>query len=358
MHQSHPARPAAGRTVRAGVLAAAIAAAAVATAPQAASAATVSQSGGVVTYQASPGEVNQVFPFVENGFVRVRETNQATPLAAGAGCRIVSDRIAQCDGSGARVNVNLGDRDDVYYGTGAGLVPATVNAGDGDDVLIDGDGAARREIYSGGTGVDTAAYFLENRPVALSLDGAANDGEAGEGDLVASDVENLTGGAERDTLTGNAADNHLRGERGDDRLSGAGGADTFEEGPTASGADVIAGGSGTDRVRYEERTAAGVRVTLDGTGDDGQAGERDNVQPDVENISGTRFADTLLGSDLANSISGLGGNDGLNPLGGSDRVFGGDGDDRINVRDGVRDLARGSAGTDTFTRDTVDDVIA
>jgi Ca2+-binding RTX toxin-like protein len=102
---------------------------------------------------------------------------------------------------------------------------------------------------------------------------------------------------------------------------------------------------------------SGVRVTLDGAGDDGQAGEGDNVQPDVENISGTRFADTLLGSSLANSISGLGGNDAINPLGGSDRVFGGDGDDRINVRDGVRDLASGAAGNDTITRDTIDDVI-
>jgi hypothetical protein len=51
---------------------------------------------------------------------------------------------------------------------------------------------------------------------------------------------------------------------------------------------------------------SGVRVTLDGAGDDGQAGEGDNVQPDVENISGTRFADTLLGSSLAQQHLGAG----------------------------------------------------
>jgi Ca2+-binding RTX toxin-like protein len=355
MHHFRLAGTPGNRIVWVGVLAAAIAAAAVV--PQAAAAATVSESSGVVTYQAAPGEVNQVSPFVDGGFVKVRESNAATPLAAGAGCRIVADHIAQCDGSGARVNVNLGDRNDTYFGTGAGFVPATVNGGDGDDVLFDGDGAGRREIYSGGNGIDTANYSLENRAVSLTLDNVANDGEPGEGDLVASDVENLTGGPQSDTLTGNGADNHLRGERGTDRLSGLGGADTFDEGPTASGADIISGGSGTDRVRYDERTVSGVRVTLDGAGDDGQAGEGDNVQPDVENISGTRFADTLLGSSLANSISGLGGNDAINPLGGSDRVFGGDGDDRINVRDGVRDLASGAAGNDTITRDTIDDVI-
>ena len=356
MHQFRFAGMPGSRIARVGVLAAAIAAAAVV--PHTASAATVSESGGVVTYQASPGEVNQVFPFVDGGFVTVREDNAATPLTAGAGCRIVADRVVQCDGSGARVNVNLGDRNDTYFGTGAGLVPTTVNAGDGDDILFDGDGAGRRETYSGGNGNDTANYSLENRPVRLSLDNAANDGEAGEGDFIASDVENLTGGSQSDTLSGDGADNHLRGERGNDRLSGLGGADTFEEGATASGADVMSGGSGTDRVRYDERSAAGVRVTLDGAADDGQAGEADNVQPDVENISGTRFADTLLGSALANSISGLGGNDGINPLGGSDRVFGGDGADRINVRDGVRDLASGAAGNDTITRDTIDDVTA
>ena len=48
----------------------------------------------------------------------------------------------------------------------------------------------------------------------------------------------------------------------------------------------------------------------------------------------------------------------LNPLGGSDRVFGGDGDDRLSVRDGVTDLASGGAGTDTITRDAIDDVVA
>jgi Ca2+-binding RTX toxin-like protein len=290
--------------------------------------------------------------------VKVREANSATPLAAGAGCRIVADHIAQCDGSGTRVLVNLGDGNDTYFGTGAGFVPATVNGGDGNDVMFDGDGAGRREIYSGGNGVDTANYSLESHPVSLSLDNTANDGEAGEGDFVASDVENLTGGAQSDRLTGDNADNHLRGEGGNDRLSGLGGNDTFEEGPTASGADFISGGSGTDRVRYDERTAAGVRVTLDGAGDDGQAGEGDNVQPDVENISGTKFADTLVGSQLANSISGLGGNDGINPLTGSDRVFGGDGDDRINVRDGVQDLVSGGAGNDAITRDAIDRVIA
>jgi Ca2+-binding RTX toxin-like protein len=355
MHHFRLARPGGNRIVVAGVLAAAIAAAAVL--PGAASAATVSESNGVVTYQAAPGEVNQVFPFVDGGFVKVREDNTGTPLAAGAGCRIVVDHIAQCDGSGTRVNVNLGDRNDTYFGTGAGFVPATINGGDGDDVLFDGDGAGRREIYSGGNGNDTANYSLENQPVNLSLDGAANDGEAGEGDLIASDVENLTGGARNDALTGNANNNHLRGEQGNDRLSGLGGADTFDEGPTASGADLITGGSGTDRVRYDERTAAGVRVTLDGAADDGQAGEGDNVEPDVENISGSKFADILLGSALPNSISGLGGNDTLNPLGGADRAFGGDGDDRINVRDGVQDVVSGAAGSDTITRDTIDDVI-
>jgi hypothetical protein len=346
----HSPRAARVAALAAGALSAAAAA------PSAAPAAVVSQANGIVTYQASPGEANQVFPFVENGRVRVREFNPATPLFAGVGCQILSDRLAECGGSGARVVVHLGDLNDTYFGTGTGSVPATVNGDAGNDILVDGAGPARRETYNGGGGSDTAAYFLSNASVRLSLDGLSNDGEAGEGDLIAPDVENLEGGSQADALTGNGAANTLRGNNGADTLTALGGDDRFEEGAATNGADLIVGGANVDRVLYRERTAAGVRVSLDGAADDGQIGEADNILPDVENVTGTRFADTLIGSDLANTFASLGGNDFVDPRAGSDLVFAGDGDDRLQLRDGVRDEGHGNAGNDTIVRDLIDNV--
>ena len=328
--------------------------AAAALAPGTASAAVVSASGGVATYQAAPGEANGVFPLVVNGALQIRETNASVPLAAGQGCVIIAVRTAQCTGAGS-TRVALGDGNDVYYGTGPGFTPAAVDGGPGNDIFFDGDGALRRETYVGGTGTDTANYFLTAAPVRLSLNGVADDGQGGEADFIASDVENLTGGQGADVLTGNDANNSLRGEGGADRLSGLGGNDFFEEGLSASGADLISGGAGTDRVRYAERNV-GVRVSLDGAANDGAPGEGDNVIPDVEQITGSPQADVLIGSSLANTVFGLGGDDTINPLGGADAVHAGDGNDLINSRDGVRDLVRGDAGTDTFQRDLIDDV--
>ena len=233
-------------TRRAAVLAAAAALAAVAV-PQAASAAVVSQSGGVVIYTAANAERNLVFPFVSNGRVRLQETNSATPLSAGLGCTIVSTRVAQC-GSASRVILNLGDADDVYYGTGAGSTPTTVNAGAGNDILFDGAGAARQELYSGGAGRDVANYSLTNAAVSLSLDGRPNDGEAFENDTIASDVEDLTGGAGNDFLIGGAGQNVFHGGRGNDFLNPLG------------GADIVTGDDGDDR--FETRD--GLRDTING----------------------------------------------------------------------------------------------
>jgi Ca2+-binding RTX toxin-like protein len=330
-----------------------MAAIAAVTVPDVAMGAVVSQSGGVVTYQAAPGERNLVGPSVFNGRIRIQESDAATPLSAGLGCSIVSTRVAECAG-GSQVRLNLGDRDDAYYGTGDGSIPSTVNGDAGNDIFYDGAGAARRETYNGGSGVDVVSYFLSSVAVSASLDGQANDGQAGETDLVASDVEDLQGGPGADRLTGNSAANRLRGEGGADRLTALGGNDRFEEGFQASGADLIAGGSGLDLVSYAERSAAGVTVRLDGAAGDGQSGENDNVLPDVERLAGTRFADRLSGSDLANAVSGLAGNDVINPGGGADEVSAGDGDDTINTRDGVRDVVRGNAGLDRFEADSID----
>jgi Ca2+-binding RTX toxin-like protein len=113
-----------------------------------------------------------------------------------------------------------------------------------------------------------------------------------------------------------------------------------------------AGGSGSDLVRYD--LAAGpVTVRIDNQPFDGRRNgivsvDRENVQTDVERVTGTRFADVLAGSGSANvlrgglggdEVSGNGGNDvfqGEAGADGADRYFGGVGTDRIDVGSRVR----------------------
>ena len=61
----------------------------------------------------------------------------------------------------------------------------------------------------------------------VSLDGIANDGAAGEGDNVATTVEQVLGGSGGDTLTGNGAANTLDGRGGGDTIRGGAGNDTL-----------------------------------------------------------------------------------------------------------------------------------
>ncbi|MEY2426502.1 MAG: hypothetical protein QOI61_2074, partial [Actinomycetota bacterium] len=104
-----------------------------------------------------------------------------------------------------------------------------------------GDGA---DVIAGGTATDSVSYAGRSAAVTVRLDGVANDGEAGEGDDVRADVENVTGGNGNDTLVGSASANRLDGGPGADTVSGGGGDDTLIGG---SGFDSLDGGDGVDR---------------------------------------------------------------------------------------------------------------
>ena len=105
------------------------------------------------------------------------------------------------------------------------------------------DGGLGADLLLGGAGTDTADYSARSASVAADPDGAANDGESGEGDLIETDVESFTGGSGDDVLVGATGTNFLVGGAGADTLDGAQGDDDIEGGP---GQDVITGGSGGD----------------------------------------------------------------------------------------------------------------
>ena len=119
-----------------------------------------------------------------------------------------------------------------------------IAGGGGDDMFYSPlrDGA---DDYHGGPGSDTMVYIGRTRPLNISLDNTTNDGEAGEFDLVRSNVENVMGGDGADTLNSFSAFSRLEGFGGADTLIGGDGPDTLIGG---AGADNIQAGAGADVV--------------------------------------------------------------------------------------------------------------
>src|SRR5207247_296219 len=109
----------------------------------------------------------------------------------------------------------------------------TLLGGVGNDTLRS-DSA--ESVMQGGGGFDTADFSSRTKDLVITLDNMANDGEVGEGDNVASDVEKVIGGGGNDRIVGSSAANVLLGLAGNDTLDGGGGNDALFGG---SGNDVL-----------------------------------------------------------------------------------------------------------------------
>ena len=110
----------------------------------------------------------------------------------------------------------------------------------------------------------------------------------------------------------------------------------------------IAGGPGTDTLSYEDRRTAGVSASL-ATGANSD-GDRFTA---MEALEGSRHADTLVGSPLADVLTGLAGNGiagGTEP----DALRAGDGNDTVDALDRVADALDCGEGGDTADLDVVD----
>ncbi|UGS34490.1 hypothetical protein DSM104329_00868 [Capillimicrobium parvum] len=307
-----------------------VVAALLASAPAVAGAATAKIRNGTLTYTAAPGEANVLsVKFASGAFVLSDSGALITP---GTGCtarapaHLVTCSAVDLDGIGAA----LGDGGDALKVDASVPLGVAALGGAGDDVLRGGpqadslsggpgadrlDGAAGADVLRGGDDVDTADYSTRTQAVGVTLDAVAGDGEAGEGDLVDSTVENVTGGAGPDVLVGDAHANRLLGGGGDDTLQGMG------------GADVLDGGGGGNTATYRERTGP-VVASLDDVANDGAPGEKDLLTR-VQNLVGGTGADTLTGSANANRLDGGPGADRLDALAGPDTVRGGTGSDVV-----------------------------
>lgn len=188
------------------------------------------------------------------------------------------------------------------------------------------------------------------------------DGLAGDDTIMGlGGGDTLIGGTGKDTLNGLGGNDLLDGGSGNDRLFGGTGDDFLRPDNGLIGADLIDGGDGLDTVDYGLSGATrGVRIDLRiVTAQDTRGAGKDTIV-NVENIIGTKFNDTLFGSNIANLLSGGEGSDNLDGGDGHDAVEGGSGNDNLNGGIGNDRIApdNGAIGNDVVNGgvgiDTVD----
>ncbi|QGZ41905.1 hemolysin type calcium-binding protein [Pseudoduganella flava] len=231
-----------------------------------------------------------------------------------------------------------GDAGDVFVG-GFGLYGDAgndiVQAGGGDDTIYGSDGA---DTLDGGAGSDLVDYSLAGAGIVVDLASATAVADDKGTDTLVS-IERVRGSAFDDTITGGAGDDWIAGGAGADRLDGGAGIDTASYADEAAG--VIA------------NLATNNATTTTGT----------DTLRNVENLSGSSYADYLTGDTAANLLDGGAGNDVLRGGAGNDTLVGNIGDDTAafsgnladytltTLADGrvlVTDLRAGQDGTDTL----------
>jgi Ca2+-binding RTX toxin-like protein len=213
---------------------------------------------------------------------------------------------------------------------------------DGNDTLLGGEGSDRLD---GGRGADRMIggagedhYVIDNagdRVVETTgggTDEARIDGLARY--TLGAEVEDLTNLVALRVFTGrgNALDNVLSGAAGIDRLFGLDGADRLVGGDGndvlegGAGGDQLVGGRGSDTASY---AGAGAAVTAHLGGFPGGGDAAGDTFDSIENLAGSRFADSLTGNAAANRLSGGAGDDSLAGGGGIDWFVGGLGADTL-----------------------------
>ena len=259
--------------------------------------------GDEVRYAAEPGERNRPVITVAADSVVITD---AVDLDAGRGCVAEAGGAVRCTPTPnleVVIRVLLGDSDDRVRVAGSAF--ATLKGGPGNDRLIGSPDWPRGTLFDGGPG--------------------------------------------------------------NDRMLGGRASDRFVEGSAANGADTMAsllnGAGAVDGVDYSRRRGA-VHVSLDGRRDDGEAGERDLIGPNVHEVEAGHGADVLIGGPENDRLEGHDGRDRLSGKGGDDYL---NGDpwvvelprsaDRVNGGPGD-DILEGGAGPDRINGGLGEDSIA
>jgi Ca2+-binding RTX toxin-like protein len=296
--------------------------------------------------------------------------------------RITPDGTADDGSSGEGDNVQPdnevlvgGSAGDTLIGSEAGETldggkgDDTIEGRGGDDTLRGGAGDEGADIVRGGAGADSVGGgpggdTLDGEAGADSVDGGGGGDNAAGGD----DSDRVSGGPGLDSLSGGPGDDRLRGAAdgligadGADVLRGDDGTDDLDGGPGndtlagGRGPDVLAGAAGDDTADYQD-AGGPVTAKLDGLAGDGEKGEGDLIQADVEGLRGGAGHDLLVGNREPNTIAGGGGADFADGRRGADNLQGGDGSDVVRARDRSDDRVACGASRDLTIVDGLDRV--
>lgn len=256
------------------------------------------------------GDGNDIY-VVDNAFDSVVETNTST---------------SQIDTVKASVSWTLGANLENLVLTGVSDIDGTGNerrnfitGNIANNVL---DGAAGNDSMSGGDGNDT--YYVDNTGDAVietnsnALSGGIDSVHSRLATYtLTSNVENLyIDTPDAANGTGNTLDNTLF---------------------AGTGNNVLDGREGNDTVSFAQ-AQAGVTVTLSTSSQQNTIGSGLDTLKNVENLTGSAYADTLTGNSGGNILDGGAGNDTLVGGSGNDRLIGGAGTDNLT----------GGTGADTY----------
>ncbi|MDO9304775.1 MAG: hypothetical protein Q7T77_05570 [Sulfuricurvum sp.] len=299
--------------------------------------------------------------------------NDTTDLTTGVlsgteGTDIITNTVEVIYGSSGYGDTMTGNANaNIFYGWGGndtlsgGLGNDTIYGGTGDDIVA-GDGG--NDLLVGGdiigtlAGWDTVDYSTDIAGIALNLTtGTATDGSGGTDTL--SGFSKVLGSNFADTITGNVGADDLRGGGGDDWLVMSAGNDTIYGGTTTE--------TTGDTVDFIAATTAGVIVNLATNNASGTDIGTDVIY-EVENVSGSNFADTITGNANANTLVGRALNDTIVAGSGADVIYGDDnvldanfdgiqtGNDSLYGQDG-NDTMYGGLGNDSLWGGNNDDTL-
>jgi len=241
-------------------------------------------------------------------------------------------------GGPGRQVILAGDGLDEVYGEAGNDV---VDGQDGEDMVFGGSG---NDTARGGDGPDQVYGGTGSNIV----DGGAGDDEVYGGTGVggrSSSGSSVDGGAGDDAVFGGGSSDQLTGADGDDVLSAGGGDDLLKG---QAGDDVLRGAEGTDTVSFTD-SRFGVTASLTGGS---ASGDGEDALSGIENLWGSRFADSLAGDHFRNELRGGAGADVLAGGLGADQESGEGGNDALDEgrRPNGGDRLSGGAGS----RDVVD----
>lgn len=290
-------------------------------------------------------------------------TDQVLDLTQGAFSSLgyLTDNVAIAYGAVIEIGTT-GDGNDRLVGNAANNVLTgnggadTLIAGDGDDVLFGGAGG---DVIDGGDGADWLRYGDALAGISANLQSGTGTAGDADGDVITG-IEHLSGSEFADTITGDnirsnqlfglggddlidggSGNDFLLGQEGNDSLYGGNGRDILRGGP---GADLLDGGVSLDWAQYND-AASGIVLDMIGGGTGGDAAG--DLLVDIENVLGSAFGDTILGTGIRNLIMAGDGDDRIEGRAGPDVLMGEGGDDTILGGDD-QDTIEGGPGADTL----------